>query len=106
MLKILCSGAKDTTVVTVKDYHHLGKAHVYTAEDVVKLRKERDWLAREIVARAKMHQENTAAKVVSVEAGFKSSKHPETKIIGVQKVTVIVLTDWEHVKEDMVGRKG
>jgi hypothetical protein len=35
MLRTLCSGAKDTTAVAAKDRRHLGKARVYTAEDVV-----------------------------------------------------------------------
>ena len=44
MLRTLRSGAKDTNVVPAKDLCHLGKAHVYTAEDVVQLREERERL--------------------------------------------------------------
>jgi len=46
MLRTLHSEAKDTTVAVVKNHHHLGKAHVYTAEDVVQLREERERLDR------------------------------------------------------------
>jgi len=35
MLSTLHSEAKDTTGVAAKDHHHLGKACVYIAEDVV-----------------------------------------------------------------------
>jgi len=103
MLKILCSEAKNTTVVAAKDCHNLGKACVYTAEDVVQLREERERLDIEKVAKAKIHQEKAAAKVVSSGEGFKSSKHAEKKIIGAKKVPVNVLSYWENEEEDMVG---
>ena len=44
MLRTLRSGAKDTTVVAANDRRHLGKARVYTAEDVVQLREGRERL--------------------------------------------------------------
>jgi transposase-like protein len=69
MLRTLRSGAKDTTVVAAKDPCHLGKARVYTAEDVVQLKEERERLNRENIVKAKMHQEKAAAKVVSSGAG-------------------------------------
>jgi len=79
---------------------------VYTAEDVVQLREERERLDREKVAKAKMHQENTAAKVVFSGEGSNSSKHAEKKIMGARKVPVFVLCDWEDEEEDMVGGEG
>jgi len=79
MLRTLCSGAKDTTAVAAKDCRHLGKACVYTAEDVVQLREERERLDREKVAKAKMRQEKAAAKVVSSGEGSKCSKHAERR---------------------------
>jgi len=106
MLKTLHLEVKDTTPVVAKDHHHLGKAHVYTVEDVVQLREKRKRLDREKVAQAKMHQEKAAAKVVSSGEGLKSSKHMEKKIIGAKKVPVIVLSDWEDEEEDVVGGKG
>jgi hypothetical protein len=106
MLRTLRSGAKDPTAVAAKDRRHLCKAHVYTAEDVVQLREERERLDREKVAKAKMRQEKAAEKVVSSGAGSKSSKHAEKKIIGAKKAPVIVLNDCEDEEEDMVGRKG
>jgi len=56
MLRILHSGAKDTTVAAAKNCYHLGKARVYTAEDVVQLMEERERLDREKVAKAKKCQ--------------------------------------------------
>jgi hypothetical protein len=106
MLRTLRSGAKDTTVVAAKDRRHLGKARVYTAEDVVQLREGRERLDREKVTKAKMRQEKAAAKVVSSGEGSKSSKHVEKKIIGTKKAPVIVLSDWEDEEEDMVGGVG
>jgi len=106
MLRTLRSGAKDTTAVAAKDRRHLGKACVYTAEDVVQLREERERLDREKVAKAKMRQEKAAPKVVSSGTGSKSSKHAEKKIIGAKKAPVIVHSDWEDEEEDMVGGKG
>jgi len=79
---------------------------VYTAEDVIQLREERDRLDREKAAKAKLHQEKAAAKVVLSGEGSKSSKHMEKKIIGAKKVPAIVLSDWEDDEEDMVGEKG
>jgi len=106
MLRTLCSGAKDTNVVAAKDRRHPGKARVYTAEDVVQLREERERLDREKVTNAKMCQEKAAAKVASSGEGSKSSKHVETKIIDTKKAPVIVLSDWEDEEEDMVGGVG
>jgi len=106
MLRTLRSGAKDITAVAAKNSHHLGNARVYTAEDVVQLREERERLDREKVVKAKMHQEKAAAKVVSSGEGSKSSKHMENKIIGAKKVPAIVLSDWEDEEEDMAGGKG
>ena len=106
MLKTIRSGAKDTNVVAVKDPGHLGKARVFTAEDVVQLREERERLDREKVTKAKMHQEKAAAKIVSSGEGSKSSKHVEKKIISTKKAPVIVLSDWEDEEEDMVGGVG
>jgi hypothetical protein len=106
MLRTLRSGAKDTTVVAAKDRRHLGKARVYTAEDVVQLREGRERLDREKVTKAKMRQEKAAAKVVSSGEESKSSKHVEKKIIGTKKAPVIVLSDWEDEEEDMVGGVG
>ena len=103
ILRTLCSGAKDTTAVSANDCCRLGTAHVYTAEDVVQLREERERLDRENVAKAKMHQEKAAAKVVSSGEGSKSSNHAQKTIIGAKKVPVIVLSDWEDEEEDMVG---
>ena len=77
MLRTLCSGAKDTNVVAAKNYPHLGKACVYTADDVVQLREERERLDWEKVTKAKMRQEKAAANVVSSGEGSKSSKHVE-----------------------------
>jgi len=94
MLRTLRSGAKDTNQVAAKDRCHLGKARVYTAEDVVQLGEERERLGREKVTKAKMRQEKAAAKVVSSGEGSKSSKHVEKKIIGIKKAPVIVLSDW------------
>jgi len=101
MLRTLRSGAKDPTAVVANDRHHLGKAHVYTAEDVVQLREERERLDREEVAKAKMRQEKVAAKVVSSGEGSKSSKHVEKMIIWAKKIPVIVLSDWEDKEGDM-----
>jgi len=56
LLRTLPSGAKDTNVVAAKDRHHLGKVCVYTAEDGVQLREERERLDREEVTKAKMCQ--------------------------------------------------
>jgi len=105
MPRTLCSGANDTTAVTAKGHLRLGKTGVYTADDVVQLREEREMLDREKVAKAKMHQVKAATKVVSSGEGSKSSKHLEKKIIGAQKVPVIVLSDWDDEEEDMVGGK-
>ena len=106
MLRTLRSGAKDTNVLAAKDRRHLVKACIYTAEDVVQLREERERLDREKVTKAKMRQEKAAAKVVSSGAGSKSSKHVEKKIIDTKKAPVIVLSDWEDEEEDVVGGKG
>jgi len=106
MLRTLRSGAKDTNVAAAKDCRHLGKACVYTAEDVVQLREERERLEREKVTKAKMREQKAAAKVVSSGEGSKSSKHVEKKIIGTQKAPVIVLSDWEDGEKDMVGGVG
>jgi hypothetical protein len=46
MLRTLHSGAKDTNGVAAKDHRHLGKARVYTTEDVVQLREARERLDR------------------------------------------------------------
>jgi len=54
MLRTLRSEAKDTTAVAAKNHCHVGKARVYTPEDVVQLREERERLDREKVAKAKM----------------------------------------------------
>jgi len=106
MLRTLHSGAKDTTVVAAMDYCQLGKACVYTAENVVQLREERERLDREKVPKAKMRQEKATAKVLSSGEGSKSSKHAEKKIIGAKKVPVIALHDWEDEEECMVGGEG
>ena len=106
MLRTLRSGAKDTNVVAAMDRHHLGKAGVYTAENVVQLREERERPDRGKVTKAKMRQDKAAAKVVSSGEGSKSSKHVEKKIIGSKKVPAIVLSDWEDEEEDMAGGKG
>jgi len=103
MLRTLCSEAKDITVVAAKGRCHLGKSCVYTAEDVVQLREQRERLDQGGVAKAKMHQDKAAAKVVSSGEEFKSSKLPEKKIIGAKQVPVFVLIDWENEKEDMLG---
>jgi len=103
MLRTLCSGAKDTTPVTAKDYLHLGQARVYTAEDVVQLREGRERLDGSKVAQANMRQEKAAAKVVSSGEGSKSSNLMEKKVIDGKKVPVIVLSDSEDEEEDMVG---
>jgi len=105
MLRTLHSEAKDATAVAAKYCRHLGKARVYTAEDVVQLTEERERLDREKVAKATMRQEQAAAKVVFSGEGSKSSQHMEKKIIGAKKVPVIVLSDWEDEEEDMVGGK-
>jgi len=49
MLRTLRSGAKDTNVVAAKDRCHLGKASVFTAEDVFQISEERERLEREKV---------------------------------------------------------
>jgi hypothetical protein len=77
MLKTLCSVAENTTVVAAKGRHNHCKACVYTAEDVVQHREQRERLDIEKVAKAKIRQEKAAAKVVSSGEGFKSSKHAE-----------------------------
>jgi len=106
MLRTLHSGANDTTAVAAKDHCHLGNAHVFTAEDVVKLREERDRLDRENVAKSKMPQANAAVKVVSCWEGSRSSKYAEKKIIGAKMVPEIVLSDWKNKEEEMVGGEG
>jgi len=73
---------------------------------VVQLREERERLDREKVPKAKMRQENAAAKVVSSGEGSKSSKHVGIKIIGRKKAPVIVLSNWKDEEEDMVGGVG
>jgi hypothetical protein len=47
ILRTLRSGANNTTTVAANDCHHLGKAHVYTAEDEVQFREDRERLDRE-----------------------------------------------------------
>jgi hypothetical protein len=47
MQKTLCLGAKDTTVAAANDYHHLGKACVYTADNVIQLGETRETLDRD-----------------------------------------------------------
>jgi len=106
MLRILCSGAKDTTAVTAQDRHHFGKARVYSAKDGGQLSEERERLDREKVGISKIHQETPAARVASSGQGSKSSKHAEKKIIVAKKVSVIVLSDWEDEEDNMVGGKG
>jgi len=49
MLRTLCSGAKDATLVAPKEQRHQGTAGVYTAEDVFHLREERESLDRQNV---------------------------------------------------------
>jgi len=98
--------AKITTVVVAKDHNQLGKASVYTAEEVVQIRAERERLDRETVATVKMRQEMAVAKVVTSGDGSKSSKHAEKKMILTKKVPVIVLSDWEDEEEDMVDGEG
>ena len=58
------------------------------------------------MAKAKMHQVQAAAKVVSSGVGSETSKHAVKTIIGAQMVPVIVRSDWEDEEEDMVGGKG
>jgi len=77
MLRTLCSGDKDTTVAVGMDHCHLGKACVYTGEDAVQLREESEWLDKERVAKAKVHQEQAAAKVLSSGEGSKSFEYAE-----------------------------
>ena len=103
LLRILCLGDKDISVVAAMVRHHLGKACVYTADDVVQLRKEKQMLDRGKVAKAKMRQQKAAAKVVSSREESKSSKHVEKIIIDANMVLVIVLSDWEDEEEDIVG---
>jgi hypothetical protein len=103
MLSTLRSEAQDTTGVVGKNCHCLGNGCVYTAEDVVPLREERERLDREKVAKATMCQENILANVVSSGEDSKSSKHMEMKIIDAKKAGVIVLSDWEDEEDDMVG---
>jgi len=50
-----------------------------------------------------MHQETTAAKVVSSGEGSKRSEQSEMKIIGAKNVCAVVLSDWANEKDDMVG---
>jgi hypothetical protein len=53
MVRFLRFGDKNTTAATAKDWHHLGKACVYTAEDVVQLREEREQINQEKAAKIK-----------------------------------------------------
>jgi len=96
MVRTLHSGAKDTNAVEAKNRCHLGKAGVYTAEDVVQLREERERLHREKVTKAEMRQEMAAAKVVLSWEGSKSSIHVEKRIIGTKKAPEIVLSTQEN----------
>ena len=61
MLRTLRSGAKDTNDVAAKAHRHLGNARVYTAENILQLREERERLDREKVTKVKMPQEMAAA---------------------------------------------
>jgi hypothetical protein len=102
LLRTLCSGAKDPAVVSVKDHYHFGTTHVYSAEDDVEPSDERVRLENQRLAIGQSCQEQAAAKVVSSGQGSKSSELPEMMIIGVKKVPVIVLSDWED-EEQYVG---
>lgn len=75
MLRTLHSSANDTTAVANKDHCHLGTACIKTAENVVQLSKERDWLDRVKVANSSMHLDKTVPKVVFSIQGSKCSKH-------------------------------
>jgi hypothetical protein len=66
MVRFLRSGAQDTTVAIANDWCHLCKARVYTIEDVVQLREERERIDREKATKIKMCQNKAAAKAALV----------------------------------------
>ena len=42
MIKTICSSAKDTSTKAAKDRRHLTRARVITAQDIIRLRAEKD----------------------------------------------------------------
>lgn len=60
-MRFLRSGAKDITDMVAKDQRHHGKDRVYTAEDVVQHREERERIDQEQAAKTKMCQDMAAA---------------------------------------------
>lgn len=79
MLRTLRSGVKDTTAAAAKDRRHIGKARLYTAEDVVQLGEERERIEGEKAAKAKKRQVKAAVKAVPSGEGSKGSKHAQRK---------------------------
>jgi len=81
MLRTLCSGTKNTTVVAEMDRDYHGNTDVSTAEDGVWPTDGRERQDRNQVSKAKMHQAKAAGKVVCCGEGSKSSKYVENKIL-------------------------
>jgi hypothetical protein len=95
MVRFLQSVAEDTTAVPANDCHHIGKAPVYTAEDVMMLREERERIDQEKAAKTQMRLDKAAAKAASLGKGLKGSKHAEMQGVGSKKVDTNCFSDWE-----------
>ncbi|KAF8538642.1 hypothetical protein BDD12DRAFT_884607 [Trichophaea hybrida] len=106
MVRFLPSGAKNTTAVAAKDRRHLGKACVYSAEDVVQLREERERIDQENAAKIKKRQDKAAAKAAPVGKGLKGSKHAEKQGVGSKKVDTNCLSDGDDEEEDITDGGG
>ena len=79
---------------------------MYTAEDVVQLREEREQINQEKAAKIKKRQDTAAAKAAPAGKGLKGSKHAEKQGVGSKKVDTNCLSDWEDEEEDITDGGG
>jgi hypothetical protein len=101
MVRFLHSGVNNTTAVAAQDGSHLGKARVYTAEDMVLLREEKERIDQEQVAKIKMRQHKAAAKAAPEGKGLKGSKHVEKQGVSSKKVDTDCPSNWKDEEEDV-----
>ena len=102
MVRMLRSGAKDTSAAAAKDRRHLTKARVIDNEDSVRLREERIPVKAQ---RAKNRDTRQQAAVADAKPVAGSEKCAQKKATGSKEAPLSLLSDEEETEGEVFGNE-
>ena len=105
MVRMLRSGAKDTSAAAAKDRRHLTKARVIDNEDAVRLREERIRKDAIKVQRAKNREIRQQATAAAAKPVAGSAKYAQKKATGSKEAPLSLLSDGEETEGEVMGNE-